>query len=48
MKKLFKFIGVFLLIVIILISVFLYIQINKPYTEIIDMNWSMKLIAKLM
>lgn len=43
MKKLFKFIGVFLLIVIILISVFLYIQINKPYTEIIKINWSINL-----
>ncbi|MBN7573397.1 hypothetical protein C1H57_05250 [Clostridium sp. 2-1] len=43
MKKLFKFIGVFLLIVVILISVFLYIQINKPYTEVIDINWSIKL-----
>jgi len=43
MKKLFKFIGVFLLIVIILISIFLYIQINKPYTEIIKINWSINL-----
>ena len=43
MKKLFKFIGVFLLIVIILISVFIYIQINKPYTEIIKINWSINL-----
>ncbi|WP_160687736.1 hypothetical protein [Clostridium sp. C2-6-12] len=43
MKKLFKIIGVFLLVVIILISVFLYVQINKPYTEIIDINWSIKL-----
>ena len=43
MKKLFKFIGVFLLIVIILISVFLYIQINKPYTEIIKINWYINL-----
>lgn len=29
--------------IIILISVFLYIQINKPYTEIININWSIKL-----
>ncbi len=43
MKKLFKLTGVFLLIVIILVSVFLYIQINRPYTEIIDVNWSIKL-----
>lgn len=44
MKKHFKFIGVFVLLsVIIVTTVFLYRQINKPYTKIIDMNWSIKL-----
>lgn len=46
MKKSFKIIGVcvgILLSVIIVITVFLYRQINKPYTKIIDMNWSIKL-----
>ncbi|WP_238900410.1 hypothetical protein [Clostridium sp. YIM B02500] len=43
MKKIFIFIGGFLLITIILISIFFYIQINKPYTEGIDRNWSIKL-----
>ena len=43
MKKLVKFAGIFLLIMITLIFVFIYTQINKPYTEIITINWSIKL-----
>lgn len=44
MKKHFKLISVFVLLsVIIVIIVFVYRQINKPYTKIIDMNWSIKL-----
>lgn len=44
MGRLFKFIYVgVLLFIIIIISVFSYIQINKSYTRIIDRNWSIKL-----
>lgn len=44
MGKLFKFIYVgVLLLIIIIIFVFSYIQINKSYTKIIDMNWSIKI-----
>ena len=30
-------------VVIMAISAFMYVQINKPYTEIINKNWSVKL-----
>lgn len=39
MKNLFKFISV----VALVITIFLYMQINKPYTEAIDINWAIKL-----
>lgn len=39
MKNLSKFI----VLAVLVIAVFLYVQINKPYTEIIDINWSIKL-----
>lgn len=42
MKRLLKLISAILLFDII-IAVFLYIQINKPYSEIINLNWSIKL-----
>ena len=42
-KNLFKFIGVGILLLVVIIAIFLYVQIKKPYTEIIDRNWSIKL-----
>lgn len=39
MKNLSKFI----VLAVLVIAVFLYVQINKPYTDIIDVNWHIKL-----
>ena len=41
-KKLLILLGSILLVIALLI-VFLYVQITKPYSEIINMNWSIKL-----
>lgn len=43
MKKLLKFIVLAVLAIALFLAVFIYVQINKTYTEIIDMNWSIKL-----
>ena len=42
-KNFLKFIGVAILLLVVIIAIFLYVQIKKPYTEIIDRNWSIKL-----
>ena len=41
-KKLLKLLGGILLVMMI-ISLFLYFQINKSYSDIISMNWSIRL-----
>lgn len=40
MKKVLIFLGSTILVIVILVGLFLYEQINKPYSEIIYMNWS--------
>lgn len=43
MKKVWIFLLGSILLVIVLITSFIYIEVNKPYTEIINLNWSIKL-----
>lgn len=43
MKKLMIFLIVILLVIVLLITVLFYWNINKPYTEIINLNWSIEL-----
>lgn len=44
MKKQFKFISVCIVLgIIILVTICFYRKINKSYTQIIDMNWSIEL-----
>ena len=43
MGKLRTFLLSSILLAIVLIGAFTYIQVNKPYTSIINLNWSIKL-----
>lgn len=43
MKNSLKFIVLTVLVIIVFLATFLYVQINKPYAEVIDINWSIKL-----
>ena len=43
MKKLIIFLIVILLVVVFLITIFFWGNINNPYTEIINLNWSIEL-----
>lgn len=43
MKKLMMFLIVILLVIVLIITVVFYGNINKPYTEIINSNWSIEL-----
>lgn len=37
-----KLLGFVLLLVVVIVA-FVYVKINKPYSDIINMNWSIKL-----